>query len=324
MIFEILLTSCLAWDPTDCGTGRIPVEGDLAACRTRARVIAANVPRSAALQSYPCVEAGQFPEFGFSEVAPGVFVHKGHHAPGPDAENRGNISNITFIVGDASVAVIDAGGHPWIGDAVLRAIRRETALPVSTLILTGIDPAHALGLGPLLEDGGSVLGPASTPTDLASAWLDAMQAAGVEDISAANVVLPDDRVDAARTLSLGNRELQIVPQDASGSQGRLSVLDVTTGTLILGDLLHAGMLPAVTGPVAGWRDTLAAMAALPAKRAVPGHGPAAMPWPESAAPLQQYLSVLAAGEPPTEAMRRAWLMFDARHDANTAAAASGN
>ena len=119
MIFEILLTSCLAWNPRDCGTGRIPVEGDLQACRERARVIAANVPASAALQSYPCVEAGGIPDFSFSEIAPGVFVHQGRHDGDPNTENRGDLSNITFIIGEDSVAVIDTGTHPWIGAEVL-------------------------------------------------------------------------------------------------------------------------------------------------------------------------------------------------------------
>lgn len=99
MIFENLLSCYLAFDPSDCGTGRIPVEGDLAASRRRARVIAANVPQSAQLQSYPCVKSGESPEYAFTEIAAGVFAHKSAYASGSNTGNLGDISNLAFIIG---------------------------------------------------------------------------------------------------------------------------------------------------------------------------------------------------------------------------------
>ena len=334
MIFEILLTSCLASDPTDCGTGRIPVEGDLTACRERARVIAANVPASAQLQSYPCVMAGQTPDFAFSEIAPGVFVHQGQHAGDPDTENRGDLSNITFIIGDASVAVIDSGTHPWIGREVLKAIRAETALPVSNIILTHMHPDHVLGARPLLEDGGSVIGHAKLAEALsarASNYIANMQRLGLDDISEVDIVLPDAGVELVQTISLGNRELILSAHPLSHTNNDLTVLDMATGTLILGDLLFAGHTPALDGSATGWKQVIEDLVQLPAQRVVPGHGPVAQPWPEAAKPLLAYLntliddtraeldagtSMLQAVERIAESERKRWLLFDAFNKRN--------
>ena len=337
MIFEIILTSCLAWNPTDCGTGRVPSEGDLATCRERARIIAANVPRSAQLQSYPCVEEGQFPEFSFSEIAPGVFVHKGAHDGDPDPENRGDLSNITFIIGESSVAVIDAGTHPWIGEAVLKEIRRETALPISTIILTHMHPDHVLGVRPLLVDGGSVIGHARLGAAIsarAGSYLDTMRRLGLDDLTEQDIVLPDDAVETTRTLSLGNRELVLTAHPSGHTNTDLTVLDVQTGTLILGDLLFLGHTPVLDGSALGWKAVLDDVSKLPATLAVPGHGPVAVKWPEGAEPMQRYLDSLIrdtrneldAGTPMPDAIgriaqsqRKYWLMFDRFNTRNATA-----
>lgn len=328
MIFEILVTSCLAGNPTDCGSGRIPVEGDLQACREQARTIAANIPDSAEFQSYPCVEKGRTPEFNFTEIAPGVFVHKGQHAGDPDPENRGDLANVTFIVGGESVAVIDTGTHPWIGEAVLREIRRETTLPVTAVILTHMHPDHVLGVRPLLADGARVFGHASLSQALASrapSYLQNMERLGLDGLTEADVVLPNEQVEGTRTLDLGNRELILTAYPTGHTNNDMTVLDVETGTLILGDLLFNGHTPALDGSARGWQQVISDLAAVPAQRAVPGHGPVAMAWPEGAAPLMQYLDVLvgdtraeiASGASMLDALDRIgesqrsyWLLFD--------------
>ncbi|MEM9061721.1 MAG: MBL fold metallo-hydrolase [Pseudomonadota bacterium] len=338
MIFEILLTSCLATDIDDCGSGRIPVSGDLGACRDRARVIAANVPASAEIQSFVCVEAGQFPELGFSEIAPGVFVHKGRYDSAPNQENRGDLANVGFVIGEASVAVIDTGMHPWIGRAMLNAIRRETALPISAIILTGAGPERVLGTGPLLEDGGSVIGHhvlAETLAERADELVRNLQDVLPDSLSPTDVVVPDDGVSGTRTISLGNRELTLTAHETGPAGYELTVLDEKSGTLFAGDLLYQRQVPALSGPPQAWIDTLKSLSELPATRAVPGHGPVAMRWPEGSGPVSRYLLTLeqdikaeiAAGSEIEAAARRAgadeqyrWLNFDETNRRNAAIA----
>jgi glyoxylase-like metal-dependent hydrolase (beta-lactamase superfamily II) len=112
-------------------------------------------------------------------------------------------------------------------------------------------------------------------------------------------------------------------------------MDETTGTWILGDLIFAGHVPALDGNINGWIATLQRLENYPAARIVPGHGPASMPWPEAAKPIEAYLTVLRddvraslrAGETIQEATAKAassergkWELFDDFNTRNATAA----
>ncbi|NIQ14495.1 MAG: hypothetical protein GTO02_08865, partial [Candidatus Dadabacteria bacterium] len=56
--------------------------------------------------------------FNLSEVAPGVFLHKGKHVE-IDHTHHDDIANIGFIIGNKCVAVIDSGGSINIGNKLL-------------------------------------------------------------------------------------------------------------------------------------------------------------------------------------------------------------
>src|SRR5690606_4120635 len=72
----------------------------------------------------------------------------------------------------------------------------------------------------------------------------------------------------------------------------LTVLDEATGTLIAGDLLFMERLPVVDGSLNGWLGMLDALAAAPAARVVPGHGPARADWPAALGRQRAYLEEL--------------------------------
>src|SRR3954452_4522184 len=77
-------------------------------------------------------------------VAPGVYVPHGVHEEATVA-NQGGIANIGFVIGDEGVAVIDSGGRPMEGKALLKAIRQLTPLPVRYVINTHFHPDHVMG-----------------------------------------------------------------------------------------------------------------------------------------------------------------------------------
>ena len=87
-----------------------------------------------------------FADEGFlvEEVAQGIFVHRGLHQD-IDEGYSGDICNISFIVGQEGVAVIDTGGSPHIGRALLAAIRQRTDKPIKFVINTHVHPDHVFG-----------------------------------------------------------------------------------------------------------------------------------------------------------------------------------
>ena len=115
----------------------------------------------------------------------------------------------------------------------------------------------------------------------------------------------------------------------------MTVLDLASGTLFAGDLLFVDHTPAIDGSIKGWIAVMQDLVTVDAVRAVPGHGPATVPWPEGAAPLIRYLDVVAAdtraalaeGLTMMEAIHTVgeseggkWLLFDQFNPRNASAA----
>jgi glyoxylase-like metal-dependent hydrolase (beta-lactamase superfamily II) len=73
----------------------------------------------------------------------------------------------------------------------------------------------------------------------------------------------------------------------------LTILDQTTRTLWTGDLLFVDRVPSLDGSIIGWLAVIQTLRALPAQRAVPGHGPVSVLWPDALALEEAYLSLIA-------------------------------
>ncbi|HEY4772737.1 MAG TPA: hypothetical protein VIH50_06870, partial [Steroidobacteraceae bacterium] len=72
----------------------------------------------------------------------------------------------------------------------------------------------------------------------------------------------------------------------------LSAFDRQSATLIAADLIFVRRAPSLDGSLRGWLKELAMLKGAPAKRAVPGHGPTSVNWPEGSQDLERYLQVL--------------------------------
>lgn len=332
-MFEVLLSLCLATEPGTCRTERHPGGVTMTACRAEAARLAAAASDPA--QSWPCVPEGGTPAFPLTEIAPGVLVYKGAHAESAPG-NLGAIANLGVVIGETSVAVIDAGGSRAVGEALLAAIRAETDLPVSHLILTHMHPDHVLGAAVFAEQGARVVGHRRLPRALAAragAYLEAGRRLVGPAFEGTSV--PDAIDEAPEEIDLGGRRLIVEQHPTAHTDNDLSVFDRATGTWFLGDLLFVDHLPVLDGSLTGWIALIETLTAREAARVVPGHGPAALPWPEAAAPLGAYLDMLATatrdaiaeGRPMLEAIRtiepwhgNMWLLVPLFHPRNASAA----
>jgi quinoprotein relay system zinc metallohydrolase 2 len=265
--------------------------------------------------------------FATEEVAPGVFVYVAPIALAGPA-NLGAIANLGFVIGRDAVAVIDTGGSLAAGQRLAAAIRARTDRPVRWVINTHVHPDHVLGNAAFQSPDVTFIGHRNLPEALAAradGYLVANRALVGEAFAGTRIVPPTRVVEGRLDIDLGGRILRLETWPTAHTNTDMTVLDIETGTWFLGDLLFVHHVPALDGRLQGWIATLQSLQARPALRVVPGHGPASLPWPEAAAPIERYLLVLDKdvrrairdGETMRQASERAarseagaWSLFD--------------
>jgi quinoprotein relay system zinc metallohydrolase 2 len=230
-----------------------------------------------------------------SEIAPGVFVHRGIHGLA-DPTNMGNISNSTFIIGNDSVAVIDTGGSAVVGQRLHDAIRSLTNRPVKYVVNTHMHPDHVFGNAPFKAENPVFVAHHKMARGLSARTDTYMkrnkEALGEEAFKGIEIILPTQGIEGTTTLDLGGRVLELTAQKTAHTDNDLTVRDMTTNTVVMGDLLFSEHIPTIDGSIKGWIGVMDQLATQPAARVVPGHGPASLGWPEGADPLRHYLTTL--------------------------------
>lgn len=275
------------------------------------------------------------------EASPGDYMHFGEVAlTTPD--NAGDIANLGIVIGDAAVAVIDSGGSVAVGERLLAEVRALTDKPIRYVINTHEHPDHVFGNAAFALPGVSFVGHHNLPQALAARaahYLHAFaEALGPAAIASVRIIPPSVLVQDRLELDLGGRSLLLIAwSPAAHTDCDLTVLDQSTGALYAGDLVFLQHIPVVDGSVKGWLDILPRLAALPARRVVPGHGRLIAPWPQALDDERRYLSVLAndtrrliaASVPLEEAVpqiaaseRERWALFDDYNPRNATAAFS--
>jgi quinoprotein relay system zinc metallohydrolase 2 len=232
------------------------------------------------------------------EMAPGVWVHQGEQQAWMEAR-ADDVANLGFIVGERCVAVIDTGGSPAVGQRLREAVARVTPLPVCYVISTHAHPDHALGLGAFAAAGG-----ASPPQFVAHArfaaafaarqrsWGNALLRDGGITLQPGDAVTPTLTVTGEMEIDLGQRRLALRAWPTGHTDSDLTVLDLKTRSLFLGDLVFVGHMPVLDGKLKGWLAAMAELRRLDVAVAVPGHGAPARDWPAMLAPQQAYLEGL--------------------------------
>jgi quinoprotein relay system zinc metallohydrolase 2 len=267
-----------------------------------------------------------------TEIAAGVHVRRGVHAPVTSAEGDA-IANLGFVIGAECVAVIDPGGSLRDGERLRTRIRELTARPIRYVVMSHVHPDHIFGAGAFLRDEPQFIGHRELPAALAQRgeyYRDRIETA-LGRGAAGPIVAPTRTIDDEERLDLGERTLRIVAHPIAHTNNDLTVLDELSGTLFASDLLFVERVPSLDGSLKGWLEALTALAALDVKRAVPGHGPAHVELAPAVAKLRTYLEALltqtraaiasgieidAAPEHVAQTERSKWRLFDEHHGHN--------
>lgn len=281
---------------------------------------------------------GQAGIFATTEIAPGVHAHHGRYELA-SPENRGDIANCAFVVGDQSVAVIDTGGSATVGRSFRDAIGKITDKPVRYVINTHMHPDHVLGNVAFEPDKPEFVGHFKLARGLAARAerYIAMnrQELGEDAFADSKIIPPTVEVQDRLELDLGGRKLVLEAQKTAHTDNDLIIRDPATDTMFMGDLVFSGHIPTLDGSIRGWLALLDKLSATPAARIVPGHGPASMEWPAAAVPIKRYLDLVAsdvrrmieegktlaeASKTAAQSERGAWKLFDEFNTRNVSAA----
>lgn len=242
--------------------------------------------------SFVCSAGGS--SFELEELAPGVYLHQGHHVS-LESSRRGDSANIGFIVGEQCVAVVDSGGSVQTGKWLAYEIKERIDKPVCYLINTHVHFDHVLGNAAFSDPKLKLV----AHPNFAGALIDSSEF--FSDKFASEVdggVLPHEidgsrvPVDRKIAIDLGNRKLTVEAHRAAHSRTDVTIFDEATNTLWAGDLLFRERMPVLDGSLAGWIDWMETVIDKTYSLVIPGHGKPDRNWPEGALAQFRYLKTL--------------------------------
>ncbi len=228
------------------------------------------------------------------QIAPGIFVRRGVDEDAT-AANDDAIANIGFVVGRDAVAVVDPGGSLQDGQRLRATVLQTTRVPIRYVVMTHGHPDHIFGAGAFQQDHPQFIGHRKLPQALAVRG--EYYRKRLEDILGAGragpIVVPNRLVAAQDRIDLGGgKALSLQAHGLAHSDCDLTVLEPQTATLFTGDLLFVQRVPSLDGSLKGWLTELNSLKKVAAERAVPGHGPVSVKWPQASLDLEHYLDGL--------------------------------
>ncbi len=225
-------------------------------------------------------------DYTISELGEGIYYHQGVHEDA-SAQNIGAIANVSFVIGDTCVAVIDSGGSYLEGSYLRKAIKETTDLPICYVINTHVHPDHTFGNAAFKIDKPTFIGHSklAAAMEARKTYFDHT----FKDIlgstyTGTEFIPPSITVENNKplTIDLGNRKLELTAYITAHTDNDLTVFDDTTKTLWTGDLLFIERIPALDGSINGWITVMDNMLSLDLNCIIPGHGtPAHSNWKEA-------------------------------------------
>jgi quinoprotein relay system zinc metallohydrolase 2 len=236
-------------------------------------------------------------DYPIIQTADGVFYHQGIHQDATK-DNIGAIGNMSFVVGDTCVAVIDSGGSYLEGVKLRHAVASQTDLPVCYVINTHTHPDHVFGNAAFKADNPQFVGheklaaamqARQTPFERTFKALFEEDYDGIEFITPTLTV----SIDTPLTIDLGNRPLTFTAYTTAHTDHDITVHDQKSNTFWTGDLLFMERIPVLDGNLTNWLKIMTQFQQADYDVVIPGHGTAsADQWRSGLAKQQHYFETI--------------------------------
>jgi rhodanese-related sulfurtransferase/glyoxylase-like metal-dependent hydrolase (beta-lactamase superfamily II) len=210
------------------------------------------------------------------EIIPGVWSAIGATAPGT-YENSGHNNNLSFVITDDGVLVVNAGDNYLLAQSLHEEIKKRTPQPVKYVVLENSQGHAMLGSKYWKEQGATIIAQRDTAAYMEKTGheaLEVMRSRAHDKAFKTEFVLPDKLYDDKLELKMGSWNLQILHLGSSHSHGDTMVWIPEKKLVIAGDTaFHVRMLPIFEDTdTAKWIETWDKFEALGAQIVLPGHG----------------------------------------------------
>ena len=180
-------------------------------------------------------------------------------------------TTVTLIVGESQALLIDTGSTPEVGNEIREAVKRETNVPLTTVVLTHGHWDHSFGLGAFADL--DTIGHEDLAQDLQCA--ENLEWAKNHGIDPATLQYPTSLLSAIAVRDLGGLTVEIAHFGRAHTRTDLIVAVPTRAVIAVGDLVEEGP-PQFdeTSSLDGWVRSLDSLYALlrPDTVVIPGHG----------------------------------------------------
>lgn len=210
------------------------------------------------------------------KVTDGVWSAIGATAP-PTYANSGHNNNLSFIITNEGVVVINAGANYLLAKALHDEIKKITSQPVKYVVLENEQGHAALGSNYWKEQGVPIIAHVDADTVIrknAGRMLDRMKSYARDKAWKTEIAYPDKTFEEKMILELGGQRIELLYLGPAHGPGDIVVWLPEKKLVIAGDMaFHKRMLPIFEyTDTAGWLETWEKFAALEPEIVVPGHG----------------------------------------------------
>lgn len=210
------------------------------------------------------------------EVVPGVYSAIGATQP-PTYANSGHNNNLSFVITDEGVVVVNAGDNALLAEALHQEVQALTDQPVRYVILENGQGHAMLGTAYWQAQGATVIAHEDAAAEIANHGeniLARMQARNRDKAMGTELAMPDETFSDEYVIELGGERIVAYNLGPAHSPGDIVVHLPERSVVIAGDIaFHQRLLPVFEDTdTAAWIDTWPTFEALDADIVVPGHG----------------------------------------------------